>query len=244
MNIKSYISSLLSFMLIASSGCAPKKPEAAEQREKWLTSLNDSIAMYQNKLQTVNDSLQEARKRVGEIIGNFEYVNNPREVEGYYILNGWKNRYPLNQTGLVARVTEDERFELIATLTGAHFNEIGVTAGGMTVQSEVVPHDQALNYRANSLNTVCFTGPKADSIGALIASNESGRISVTYLNGSRTGSFKLPDNEKSMIAATWHLYHRQSSVHSLEKELPRLSGKIAACRRMLEEADSSINKGQ
>lgn len=238
MNIRSYIIPILSIAIAAGSGCSPKKPEAAEQREKWLESLNDSITAYQKQTEEVNSQLDDARKRVGELIGSFDYVSHPREVEGYYILNGWKERYPLRETGLVARVTEDERFELIATLTGAHFNEVGVTADGETLQTEVVPHDQALNYRAGNLNTVCFTGSRADSIGALISAHEASKITVTYLNGPKTGSLTLPESEKAMIAATWRLYDSQRTVHSYEKELPRLSGKIAACRRILETVDS------
>lgn len=229
---------LTAVAVVTLAGCGPKKPAAAEERERWLTSLNDSIAEYGRRLKAVNAELTDARAGVAELIGRFDYVNNPRQVEGYYILNGWKDRYPLHQTGLVARITEDERFDLIATLTGAVFNEVAVTADGQTVQSAVVPHDQALNYRAGNLNTVCFSGEKADSIGAFIGSVGDVKATVHYLNGSRTGSLVLPADEKDMIAATWQLYSRQKRLHSLEKEIPRLSGRIAACRRMLETKDS------
>ena len=187
----------------------------------------------------MEDQLAEAREKVGGIVGSFDYVNNPRQVEGYYIFNGWKDRYPMQKTALVARVTEDEHFELIATLTGAHFNEVGVTSEGETVSSEVVPHDQALNYRAGNLNTVCFSGSRADSVGEFIASHSTSEITVIYLEGKKTGSLTLPSDEKQMIARTWELYAAQKNLHTLEKELPRLSGKIAACRRMLEEVDST-----
>lgn len=240
MNSRFYIAMIL--LLALGAGCSPKKPEATVKREKWLASLHDSIASYQKQTEEVNIRLGEARDKVGSLVGSFDYVSNPREVEGYYIYSGWKGRYPLKTTGLVARVTEDERFELIATLTGAHFNEIVVAAGSDASQSEVVPHDQALNYRAGSLNTVCFSGEKADSIGALIASRESSEIKVTYLNGKRTGTLILPENEKAMIAATWRLYDSQRTLHSYEKEIPRLAGKIAACRRMLEAADSTAGE--
>ncbi len=222
--------------------CRVKTPEAAKERENWLLSLNDSIAKYEKERSEVEVQLQEAREKMGGIVGYFDYVNNPREVEGYYIFNGWKGKYPMQKTALVARVTEEERFELIATLTGGQFNEIGVMAAGETVSSDVVPHDQALNYRAGNLNTVCFYGAKADSVGEFIASHSTGEITVVYLNGKKTGSLVLPSDEKEMVARTWELYAAQRHLHSLEKELPRLSGKIAACRRMLEKADSTADR--
>lgn len=244
MKLNKYIFPLSILLWAVSTGCSPKKPAAAEQREKWLASLNDSISTYQKQIEEVNNDIEEARKNVGNMIGHFEYVEKPRQVEGYYILNGWKNKYPLMNTGLVARVNKSEGFELIATLTGAHFNEIGVTSGTTTLQSAVVPHDQALNYRAGNLNTVCFSGERADSIGAFIAANESATVTVAYLNGKRSGTHPLSEGEKTMIAQTWRLYHSQKELHKLEKEIPRLSGKISACRRMLESADSTNNPTQ
>ncbi len=226
------------FMLLPA--CKVKTPDAVKERQNWLLSLNDSIAAYEKQKVVVEAELSEAREKVGAIVGYFDYVNNPRQVEGYYIFNGWKDRYPMQKTALVARVTEDEHFELIATLTGAHFNEIGVTSSGETVSTEVVPHDQALNYRAGNLNTVCFSGAKADSVGEFISSHSTSEITVVYLEGKKTGSLTLPSDEKQMIARTWELYAAQRNLHSLQKELPRLSGKIAACRRMLEDADSTL----
>lgn len=242
MNIKPVATSILILSLLSCAGCRKKTPAAVEEREKWILSLNDSVALYQKQSDSVASLLSETRNRISEIIGDFDYVSNPREVEGYYIYKGWKQRYPLKQTGLLARITESEGLELIATLTGAHFNEIGVSAGSTTLSSEVVPHDQALNYRAGNLNTVCFSGNKADSIAGLISENESSSVNVVYLNPGKTGAISLPEDEKKMIAATWRLYSLQKSVHNNEKELPRLSGKIAACRRMLESADSTTVK--
>lgn len=225
---------------VSLSACGgSKKTEAEQKREAWLASLNDSIALYQKQMEGVSSELSDVQRKVGEMVGDFDYVNNPREVEGYYIYRGWKSRYPLTKTGLLARVTEDERFELIATLSGGIFNEIAANSDGVTVSSGVVPHDQALNYRAGNLNKVCFSGEKADSVGAFIASHESGPVSIIYLNGNRTGSLQLPADEQQMVAATWRLYSMQKKAHSLEKEMPRLSGKISACRRMLESNDNS-----
>lgn len=242
MNTTRLIAPLSIALLIAASSCGNKKSEAAVEREKWLLSLNDSISLYQTQIDSVTRALSEMQGNVGSIIGDFDYVNNPREVEGYYIFKGWKGRYPLTSTGLVARITEGEGFELMATLTGAHFNEIAASADGETVASSVVPHDQALNYRAGNLNTVCFSGGKADSIGEFIATHPNAEITIAYLNGSRTGALRLPKDQKDMISATWNLYSRQRLTRNLEKELPRLSGKVAACRRMLEMADSTLSK--
>lgn len=224
-------------MILAS--CKVKTPSAVEERENWLSSLNDSIEKYEKQKAEVEQEIKKAREKVNGIIGTFDYVKNPRQVEGYYIFEGWKDRYPMLKTALVARVTEDERFELIATLTGAHFNEIAVTVNGETASSDIVAHDQALNYRAGNLNTVYFAGEKADDIGRLISANSTGKILLSFLNGNRTGSLELPSDEKQMIAKTWDLYAAQKELIQYEKELPRLSGKISACRRILDNGGST-----
>lgn len=218
--------------------CGTKTPAAVEERERWLESLNDSIALYQDLQQKGFASLDEQRHSVGALVAQFDYVNNPREVEGYYILRGWKSRYPLSATGVVARVTEYREFELIAALTGAHFNEIAAVSGGVTVASAVVPHDQAVNYRAGNLNRVSFSGEKADSIGAFIAAHSSDGVEIVFLEGKRTGSYRLPADSREMIAKTWRLCEEQKRLYDMEREQKILSGKIAACRRMLDSAST------
>lgn len=230
---------LSALLLLCSAACSVKKTKAEEEREKWLHSLNDSIAKYKADIESASAELQAAQIEVGDMISKFEFVSNPRHVEGYYIYQGWKNRYPLQHTGIVARITEDERFELIAVLSGGNFNQISVGNGSSDAISKVVPHDQALNYRAGNLNTVCFYGGAADSIGMYIADNMPDNLTLTYLNnGSKTSSFKLPSDQKEMVAATYQLYASQKAVHRLERTLPMLSKRIDTCRRMLESLDS------
>lgn len=243
MKRRNIIIPLVALVALASVSCKRlKKPAAAEEREKFIYSLNDSIAAYRQQIESSTEALTALQGEIGELIQDFEHVANPREVEGYYIYKGWKGRYPLKQTGLVARINESEGFEIIATLTGGLFNQISVTASGNSVTSAVVPHDQALNYRAGSLNTVCFYGAAADSIGSFIADNMPEKISVSYLNGKKTGSLLIPADEKEMIAATWQLYSSQKESHRIEKEIPMLSRRIDVCRRMLESADSLKNR--
>lgn len=228
---------------ILSQSCQVKTPKAAEQREAWIASLQDSINLYEKQTDEVRISLEEARRHTAELAEGFEYVKRPREVEGYFIRSGWSGRYPLTSTGLIARITEDMRFELIAALNGAHFNEIAVTAAGRTVSSGVVPHDQALNYRAGSLNTVCFFGEKADSVGSFIffAANASVPSRLNFLEGKPTRSMAIPADVSAMIAATWRFYEARIAMRDLEKELPRLAGKIAACRRLLDARENEGN---
>ena len=223
-----------------STGCVRvKKPAAAEEREQWILSLNDSIADYQRQIEDANNELASLNTEVSGLISNFEHVSNPRLVEGYYIYRSWASRYPLTSTGIVARITQDEGFEIIAALTGGHFNQISVTSEGMEATSDIVPHAQALNYRAGNLNTVCFYGEKADSIGSLIHRDPSAAATLVYLNGGKTGSHTLSDAEKEMISATWQLFSSQRSVHSLERKIPMLSRRINVCRQMIEANDST-----
>lgn len=229
-------SSLLAAALF--SACGVKQPKAVEERNAWIDSLNDSIALYQKKTAEVQEKLASQRMEVGQLLQNFDYVNNPREVEGYYILKSWKARYPLNATGLTARVTEDERFELIATLSGKKFTSIAVSASSETLSTDVVPHDQALNYWDGSLDKVCFTGSKADSIGWLLSQNHDAKCTAAFLEGSPVSNFNIPKDEVEMVGRTWQLYTAQRECHALEKELPRLAGKVSACRRIIESRDS------
>lgn len=221
---------------IIMSGCGgSKKDEAKQEHDAWINSLNDSIAAYKSHIETATKELDSIQSHIGGMIVNFQHVSNPRLVEGYYIYNGWANRYPLTSTGIVARITEDEGFEIIAALTGAHFNQIRIETAAGSATSAVVPHDQALNYRAGNLNTVCFYGNATDSIGMLISANKNEKITLEFLNGSKTGNFVIPADQKEMVAATWQLYEAQAASHRLEKEIPMYSRRIDACRKMLDQ---------
>ena len=224
--------------LSVSSCVGITKPEAAEKREQWVESLNDSIARYKAQADSASEQLNLLRSRIGEMIPDFDHISNAREVEGYYIYKGWSARYPLTSTDLVARISENEGLELIAALSGGVFDRISVSSGGNSVSSAVVPHDQALNYRAGNINTVCFTGAQADSVAAFIA-DALGAVSVSFIGGAKNASLSLSSSSKEMIAATWRLYAAQKESHSLEKLLPLLSRKVDLCRRMLHENDST-----
>lgn len=244
-NYTSCISLFLSLVLTVS--CAKtKKSEAAIERENWLLSLNDSIADYQSRIAEAEQALTSIHNEIGEMIVNFDHVSNPKLVEGYYIYKGWSAKYPLTGTGIVARITQDEGFELIAALSGGRFNRIRVTSGGSSAESNVVPHDQALNYRTETLNTVCFFGSAADSIGQLISGNNGGTVTVEYLGDGKPGKHQLSPEEVKMIGATWKLFSSQRASHRLEREIPMLSRRIDVCRRMIEmnnsEADDSENE--
>lgn len=232
--LRRYLLGTLSLALLA-GGCAKRveKSEKAVEHEKWIASLDDSIKTLQQEASMAELALDEATDRVGIMLSGFDYVSNPREVEGYTILKGWRSRYPLTSTGLVARITEGENIELVAALSSGYFSSISVSCDGGSAQSSVVPHDQALNYRSAGLNTVAFQGAQADSVASFIATHEIDNIRLAFLQGGKTScTITLPQANARMIAETWRLYSSRKRVEELEKTLPAINGKIAAMRRM------------
>lgn len=238
-----YFILLLILSVVLSFGCSRlKKPEALTEREAWIESFKDSIEYYNNKITSIESNLSEANNRMGTLLDKFEYVSNPRQVTGYYILKGWNSKIPFQTTAIYARLSDDEKIELIATLSGGVFNRISVTNGSEEVSSGVVPHDQALNYRHTGYNTVCFSGTASDSVAEFISKNHNSKLSLIFQNGTNNHTFVIPENEKSMISETWELHAAQLQQRELQKDLWITSRKIDACRRMLENSDSLINK--
>ncbi len=170
------------------------------------------------------------------MVHTFEYVDNPREVEGYYISGAWKGIYPLKKTGLVARITKNEKLELIAALAGgAHFDRLRVEANGATAETSVVPHDQALNYRMTGLNTVCFSDSAATSCAKLIAESNGSDIKIFYLEGERqTGVLSYPKQDQSIMMSTWNLFEVASRISRDERMIPMLAKKGAIINQKIE----------
>lgn len=209
-----------------------KTPDSIEERENWYASFSDSVKYYENKYQQTEDELQKLNSEISELLQGFEKVKKPREVSGYFIVKGWASKTPLTSSGLYARIDENEKLELIATLGGSTFNQISVG----NFNSEVVKHDQALNYRHESYNTVFFSGGKADTVAQYIAENKSNALKLDFMeSGKRKSQFLLPENEKDMIAKTWQVFSLQRMTKTLQKELAMCSRKIDTFRRMKDE---------
>lgn len=214
-----------------------KTPEVIQERENWYESFADSIIYYENEAKQIEQCLENINSRISSLLNNFEKVSKAREVTGYYLLKGWNNKIPLQTTGIYARINENENLEIIATLAGGTFNQIEI--GNFC--SEVVRHDQALNYRHPTFNTVFFTGGKADTIAQYISNHESENLKLYFVEGGRKTSFILPLNEKEMISKTWNLYNNQTEAHKLQKELAICSRKIDTFRRLKDDHLSSKN---
>ena len=204
-----------------------RKEAIADQRVKWEESLKDSLVRYEKELEETQRALPELRGRVNELLQNFTLVNNPREVEGYYIYAPARAAYPLTSTGITARLTKSEAPEIIAALKSGNFSAIRISApDGASVTSATVPYDQALNYRAGGLNTVAFTGAQADSLLRFVASHGSKPLTVEYLNPQKVTSAKIAGQQLETLTATAHLLEAREELHRAEISLPALSRKI------------------
>lgn len=224
--MKYHIAALLSGLLIL-GGCSSsgKKNEKLEQqRLSFEAEMADSLALYQSRLDSLQGAIPRMMTEVDSMLRNFDRVENPREVEGYYILRSARKNYPLEQTGLIARITNNETLEIIAALRGGFFDHIEVSDGTSTATSAVVPHDQALNYRIGNFTTVAFTGPEADEVARLIAESTNAPT-VTFLNPGKTGSLKLSEQQRSTISETYRLYAKRRQINAAEKEVPLLARK-------------------
>lgn len=238
--MKLAVKGIFYFLLGASIvSCAKvKKTDAEFERENWIAGFKDSVTYYENQLKQIEQQLNTSNERIASLLPDFERVEKKREVTGYYLLKGWQVKIPFTSTGIYARLNDNEEIELIATLAGSTFNQIGVADNTGMIKSEVVPHDQAFNYRHANFNTVYFSGEKADSIAEFINKNVSEKINLEFFEGKVKSKFLLPENEKSMIAKTWQLYATQKEVKNLQKQQWISSKKIETFRRILEEEKS------
>lgn len=227
------IMALTAGMIIA-GGCAKKNDSGKIAAERHQQILQDSIKAITTEIDSCDMVAGTLSDQVNNLLRDFTAVNNNREVEGYTIFNGWKKRYPLKATGVVARINAGEQLELVAALSGGVFDQISVTADEQTANTAVVPNDQALNYRREGLTTVMFTGKEADDVAKLIADNELNPIKVNFLNGGKvTGSWQMPGDYAKMIAMTSMLYSAHKEQNALERRSVMLSEKVKILRTHL-----------
>lgn len=211
-----------------SNNTAKEKSEKA--KAAYTAALEDSIRAVQSEIDSCNNQIEILRDNVKSLMSNFTMVTNPREVGGYMIVADWKNKYPLSGTGLLARIDNNRRFELIAANVKP-FDRITVKSPTSSVTSAVVPNDQALNYRTASLTTVMFSGEEAEAIGQLIADNALNPITVIFESPAPVNSWKMPLENSKMISLTYALYRDNRELQRLEQRVPMLHEKINLIRQ-------------
>lgn len=228
---KLLLSIALGGILMSAPACVKRVDNSEKTRAEYEKTLTDSINKIKVEIDSCNDCIATLRDKVGERMHDFTTVANPKEVGSYTIFTSFKSKYPQHSTGLVARIDENGKFELVATLKGKAFQQIAVKAPSETLESAVVPHDQALNYRTSELTSVLFSGEKADSIGRLIADNELNPLTVIYMQGGPVSANNLTNAEAEMISQTWLLYNDMDQLHKLERRVPMLHERINLLRQ-------------
>lgn len=230
---------ILGILAIMVAGCGGKKIDNKEREEEYSRILGDSISIITQEIDSCDSQIKTLNESTGVWVRDFTTVTNPREVGSYMIYTSFKNRYPLTGTGLVARVNDTGGFELIAALSRGTFDRIVVEANGESISSDVVPHDQALNYRTDALNTVSFTGEKADEIGKLIADNRLNSVKVNFFGKKLMSTWNMPDDYKQMVMATWMLYSSGKEANRLERRVQMLHQKINILRAHRDREDNA-----
>lgn len=227
---------LLTALLALLASCGSNVKENKEKASNdYKEALGDSVKNIVSEIDSCKSALSSVNDNVGTWLRDFTVVENPREVEGYYIMNGWQKRYPLYSTGIIARLTKGEEIELIASLQSGRFNRIEVRAGDVTVTSGVVAYDQALNYVSGSLNTVMFSGSNAEDVARMIADNELNQVKLIFLEGNKVaGSWNIPTDYKKMISTTWMLYSSRKEQIRLENRELLLQKKLDILRRHID----------
>lgn len=217
--------------LLLLMGCAKKNESGKEMQKNYHAALVDSVKAVTAEIDSCNDMAKTLSDKVGQLLPEFRAVDNSREVEGYLIFQGWEKRYPLQSTGLVARLSASHQIELVGVLKGGYFDQIRINVPSATAETSVVAYDQALNYRANGMNTVMFSGDEADAVAKLIADNELNPITVTFLNGGKTtGTWKMPNDYAKMITMSYLLYSSYREQKALELQSMKLGEKLKLLR--------------
>lgn len=223
-------------MASCSSAVKKQKEKSEEMNNEYVSELRDSAKNLEKHIETSAALLEELNTLTNKMLEEFTRVDNPRQVEGYYILRSMAPNYPLQSTGLAARMTLGEQLELVAAMRGAKFDRISVTSNGKSVDSDAVPHDQALNYYDGSLNTVAFTGAAADSVAKFIADSDNSHVVVTFNEGGKTtGRVTLNPSAINMVTKTWELYAARTRVGELEKEIPLANRKLELLRDRIDD---------
>ncbi|MDE6271572.1 MAG: hypothetical protein K2M31_01015 [Muribaculaceae bacterium] len=220
MNYRSILPLLLIPVIASIAGCKKYSGEkAAQERAQWIASLNDSISNISAQRKADSLRITQLRSDIDLWLKNFTQVNDPKQVEPYYIHSSFMGSYPLNSTGIASRIKDNQEFEIVAALSGSQFDAIRLTAGEYSISSPVVPPDQGLNFTSSDGLTVCsFSGKEITPIAEFVAVHEPEQIWMEYLrNGQVRSSIYLSHPQKRWISETWRMASARQLLDSLER---------------------------
>ncbi len=234
------IFSLAAILLGGTVACRDnsRKKALEDERQNWETSLKDSLTLYERQLKEAQTEIPVLRQTLDSLLSQFTPVNNPREVEGYYIYSPARGRYPLTATSVTARLSKSEIPEIIAALKGGNFSAVRFLSDGQSIESQRVPHDQALNYRAAGLNTVAFTGEEVEKMLEFVYNHAEDKIKIEFLNPEAVRNVIMSDGEKATLTATYRLVKAPRELREAEKSIPVISRKIQRLREREESHNS------
>ncbi len=193
--------------------------KAAEDRAKWIESLHDSISNISAQRKADSLRIIQLRSDIDLWLQNFTQVDDPKQVEPYYIHSSFMGSYPLKSTGIAARIKDNQEFELVAALSGSQFDSFRLTSGEFSVTSPTIQPDQALNFTSSDGLTVCaFSGEGIRPIAEFVSLYEPEQIWMEFLrNGQVRSSINLSHPQKRWISETWDMASERQLLDSLER---------------------------
>ena len=212
------LSCLALILMLSCTSRNKGESEVMKQHVSWVESLNDSLIQVITELENNTRMVAQLDSAIMGMTNDFEQTQNPKFVEQYLYKKGYAVYDVESNTGMIARITEDNHFELIATLKCGSFNQISVSDAKSVVESGVVNYDKALNYKIGSTNIVAFKDAKSDSIGRFITENEFANLRLKFINNSTSQTINLSAEQKSMISHTWKYFNAIRDKEILERK--------------------------
>lgn len=232
---------ILPVVAILVSACAGNNDKEKREQE-YASQLREQIKKGEASIDSCDKVITEMRSIEDSRMAEFTMINNEREAAPYILYTPTQDLYPLTKTGIAARLSDNGQFEIIAALARGRFDQIRISSGTLTAESNVVANDQALNYYADNLNTVLFSGAEADSIGMLIYGNDQLQFKLEFLKEKPVKSVEITQREALMIGRTYSLYHARKEINKLERRIPMLNQRILLLNKHLEKLQPTSSK--
>lgn len=212
---------LITITLMAGLACCKKYDgdKTKNDREQWIASIKDSISNISAQRKADSLRIIQLRSDIDLWLQNFTQVNDPKQVEPYYIHTSFTGSYPLNSTGIAARIKNNQEFELVAALSGSQFDAIRFSAGEYSATSQSIKPDQALNFTSSDGLTVCsFSGDQTSRLAEFVNIHQPEQIWMEFLrDGQVRSSINLSHPQKRWISETWEMASERRLLDSLER---------------------------
>jgi hypothetical protein len=182
------------------------------------------------QIEETDSLLAIATWKADSLSGLFMTVSDKDLIEPYQVAKASTGDL-FSRNSIEARLTQTGEFYIISSLNGVSIKHtsVSISSANAEAKTDIVPYDNALNYRSNGSEMITFTASKCDTLGRFAVTHDNNKLTLTF-HGNSDYRVSLSATDVHKLADTYRMADAISRKATLSKQLELLRAKLQVAR--------------